>query len=60
MLMMQLGLRRDWRYRREVLARTFLSQHDVDMVKLPHFARGLYYPLRPFLLALRRLRPKRS
>jgi hypothetical protein len=60
MMMMQLGLRRDWRYRREVLARTFLSQHDVDMVRLPHFARGLYYPLRPFLLALRRLRPKRS
>lgn len=60
MLMLQFGLRRDWRYRREVLARTFLSQHDVDMMKLPHFARGLYYPLRPFLLALRRLRPKRS
>ncbi|WP_157082896.1 nucleotidyltransferase family protein [Sphingomonas asaccharolytica] len=60
MLMLQLGLRRDWRYRREVLARTFLSEHDVDMVKLPHFARGLYYPLRPLLLALRRLRPRRS
>jgi hypothetical protein len=60
MLMLQLGLRRDWRYRREVLARALLSQGDVDMVKLPHFARGLYYPLRPFLLALRRLRPRRS
>jgi gamma-glutamyltranspeptidase/glutathione hydrolase len=37
-----------------------LDQGDVDMLKLPRFARGLYYPLRPFLLALRRLRPKRS
>lgn len=56
MLVMQLGLRRDWRYRRAVLDRALLSQNDIDMLRLPPFARGLYYPLRPFLLALRRIR----
>ena len=59
LLALQFALRNDWRYRRAVVARALVSQHDLDTVTLPSWASWLYYPLRPLLFALRRARRAR-
>lgn len=60
MVQLQLSLRNDWRYRGSVMSRLLISQNDLATINLPRGARWAYYPLRPFLVALRRWRRSRQ
>jgi hypothetical protein len=56
MSLLQLSLRRDWRYRCSVISRLLVSQNDLATITLPRGTRWAYYPLRPLLVTLRRWR----
>lgn len=48
-------LRSEWSYKRAVLANIMVSPADVELLRLPTQAKGLYCVVRPFLLMQRRL-----